>query len=60
MLSTPLLKKIEGEVRRAFFRVFLPFLIQPQGKIVLALTNKRVIDKNNKTIYQGDEGEELS
>jgi hypothetical protein len=29
-------------------------------KIVFALTNGRAIDENNKTIWRGDEREELS
>jgi hypothetical protein len=66
-MSTLLLKKIEAEVQRTFFRVFILFetlLVKTTGstlfnKIVSALTNGRTIDKNSETTCRGDEREEL-
>ncbi len=66
-MSTLLLKKIEAQVQRTFFRIFIPFktlLGSTKGstffvKIVSALTNRRTIDKNYKIIWKGDEREEL-
>jgi len=66
-MSTLLLKKIRDQAQRAFFRIFIPFKAlfdTPTGsnffiKIVSALTNRRTIDKNNKTTWRGDEREEL-
>jgi hypothetical protein len=66
-MSTLLLKKIEAQVQRTFFSIFIPFktlLGTATGstffvKIVSALTNKRAIDKNYRIIWKGDEREEL-
>jgi hypothetical protein len=66
-MSTLLLKKIEAEVQRTFFRIFIPsktLLGKTIGsifsdKIVPALTNGRTIDKNSETTCGGDEREEL-
>jgi len=67
-MSTLLLKKIEAQVPCTFFRIFIPFktlLGTTTGstlfiKIVFALTNRRAIDKNNRTTRKGEQCEELS
>jgi hypothetical protein len=58
-MSTLLLKKMEAQVQRTFFRIFIPFKTLLGTTTGLTLTNRRAIDKNNKTTWKGDEREEL-
>jgi hypothetical protein len=61
------LKRKKAWAQRGFFKTLIPFKVffdTTSGKasfikIVSALTNRRAIDKNNKTTWRGDECEEL-
>jgi len=61
------LKRKRAQAQRGFFKILIPFKVffdTPSGtvpfiKIVSALTNRRAIDKNNRTTWRGDECEEL-
>jgi hypothetical protein len=61
------LKRKKAQAQRGFFEILIPFKVffdTTSGtasfiKIVSALTNRRAIDKNNKTALRGDEREQL-
>jgi len=66
-MSTLLLKKVETKGQHIFFKTIIPFKVLLStttgstliDKIVFALTNTRAIDQNYKTIWRGEEREEL-